>query len=274
MRSTNCAGQQLAADLSEATIEFEELNRALPIAGDSAANHDFEFLSLIQKDRLIVFQRDFNQIIQDRSKYIRQVLHASLSADESVIAVYHVQIDHQADQKIHARPLRCFDKIMEFYEETQLNQLHKLADSNVEYYSNEQGQFVQRVNLPAPPPPPQASEPEKRTGGSKLDFFRIKKKQYKWAIKPDVVILILFVLWCTFTYKALIHGNYWGVAVHPISEFQNDSLSYWSSSSSENDHSEFYPEEEDYGDELSLAADEPAFAEGQLNQALTNDYRE
>ena len=134
---------------------------------------------------------------------------------------------------------------------------------------------VTRIShTPAPTGTICSVEPEKRTGGSKLDFFRIKKKQYKWAIKPDVVILILFVLWCTFTYKALIHGNYWGVAVHPISEFQNDSLSYWSSSSSENDHSEFYPEEEDYGDELSLAADEPAFAEGQLNQALTNDYRE
>lgn len=102
----------------------------------------------------------------------------------------------------------------------------------------------------------------------------MEKKQYTWAIKMDVVILILFVLWCTFTYKALIHGNYWGVAVHPISEFQNDSLSYWSSSSSESDNSEFYPEEEDYGDELSLAANDPTLVEGQLNQAVAKDYQE
>lgn len=151
--------------------------------------------------------------------------------------------------------------------------MHKLTDVQVEYYSNQDGR-VKRVNLPAPPAPPQASEPGRRTGGSKLDFFRINKKQYKWAIKIDVVILILFVLWCTFTYKALIHGNYWGVAVHPISEFQNDSLSYWSSSSSESGNSEFYPEDEDYGDELSLAADDPAFVDEQLNQILTGDYQE
>ena len=65
-----------------------------------------------------------------------------------------------------------------------------------------------------------------------------RKKNYQWAIKKDVVIVILFVIWCVFTYKALIHGYYWGVAVHPISEFQNDSMSYWSSSSSEEDESE------------------------------------
>jgi hypothetical protein len=122
-------------------------------------------------------------------------------------------------------------------------------DTNIEYYSNEAGDFIQKVNLPAPPAPPQ---PDKKTAASKFDFFRLKKKQYRWAIKADVVIVILFVLWCTFTYKALIHGDYWGVAVHPISELQNDSISYCSSSSSENEDSELYSEDEEYGDELSL----------------------
>lgn len=240
---------------------------------DAGSTSHFEFLSLIQKGRLIVYERDFSQIVEDRSKYVRQVLHAPLGAAETVFAVYHVSIDASLGQSSQVRPLRVFDTIEDFYAETQRNELHKLADYDVEYYSNQDGRVI-RVKLPAPPAPPQASEPERRSGGSKFDFFRIKKKQYKWAIKIDVVILILFVLWCTFTYKALIHGNYWGVAVHPISEFQNDSLSYWSSSSSESENSEFYPEDEAYGDELSLPADDPAFAEGQLNQILTDDYQE
>lgn len=87
-----------------------------------------------------------------------------------------------------------------------------------------------------------------RALGNKSDQNTVSgtKKSYKWAIKKDVVCVILFVIWCVFTYKALIHGYYWGVAVHPISEFQNDSMSYWSSSSSEEDESEseFIPQPE------------------------------
>ena len=43
-------------------------------------------------------------------------------------------------------------------------------------------------------------------------------KIYNWALSSDVIFVILFVLWCTFTYKALIQGNYWGFAVHSVSE--------------------------------------------------------
>lgn len=57
-------------------------------------------------------------------------------------------------------------------------------------------------------------------------------KIYNWALSSDVIFVILFVLWCTFTYKAFIQGNYWGFAVHSVSEIQNDSYSYHSSEDS------------------------------------------
>jgi hypothetical protein len=58
-------------------------------------------------------------------------------------------------------------------------------------------------------------------------------KIYNGALSNDAICVILFVLWCTATYKALIQGNYWGFAVHPVSEIYNDSYS-----SNSSDHSQ------------------------------------
>ena len=63
-------------------------------------------------------------------------------------------------------------------------------------------------------------------------------KIYSWALSADVICVILFVLWCTFTYKALIQGNYWGFAVHSVSEINNDSYSYTSSRESQDSDQE------------------------------------
>ena len=132
---------------------------------------------------------------------------------------------------------------------------------------NKEGDMVQKVNLKAPPAPPQRNDNQSILQES----MTISKKNYSWAIKKDVVIVIMFVIWCTFTYKALIHGMYWGVAVHPISEFQNDSMSYWSSSSSEEDESQFSPDEEEleYEQDMNALGDEAVLDD---MKTFTNDY--
>ena len=55
------------------------------------------------------------------------------------------------------------------------------------------------------------------------------KKRYRWALSTDFVILLIFVLVCVAVYKAFILGNYYGEAVHVISEILNDSYDYQSS---------------------------------------------
>lgn len=55
----------------------------------------------------------------------------------------------------------------------------------------------------------QDSNPEveiKEEDTSKLTF----KTKYNWAIRTDIIILLLFVAFCNFAYQVMIFGAYWG----------------------------------------------------------------
>jgi hypothetical protein len=68
---------------------------------------------------------------------------------------------------------------------------------------------------------------------SRLDqLLKVSRKRYRWAIGSDVILIIAFVLTCTFSYGVLIHGAYNGEAIHCIPEIQNESYEYWSSEGS------------------------------------------
>jgi hypothetical protein len=64
--------------------------------------------------------------------------------------------------------------------------------------------------------------------------FRITfKTNYNWTIRTDIIILILFVCICAFSYHVLIFGAYWGQAIHLVPEF--DEYSWYESSEQSED---------------------------------------
>ena len=63
-------------------------------------------------------------------------------------------------------------------------------------------------------------------------LLKVSRKRYRWAIGSDVILVITFVLICTFSYRVLIHGEYNNEAIHCIPEICNDSYEYWSSEES------------------------------------------
>ena len=63
-------------------------------------------------------------------------------------------------------------------------------------------------------------------------LLKLSRKRYRWAIGSDVILIIVFVLVCSLSYKVYIHGSYNGDAIHCISEINNDSYSYCSSTES------------------------------------------
>ena len=58
----------------------------------------------------------------------------------------------------------------------------------------------------------------------------LPRKKKPQAISTELIILISFVLICVAFYKAVIQGAYWGVALHTVSEINNESYVYYSSS--------------------------------------------
>lgn len=56
-----------------------------------------------------------------------------------------------------------------------------------------------------------------------------ERKKFGWAIRNDVIFIILFVLISAAWYKAVIQGAYWGEAMHVVGEAFNESYNYYSS---------------------------------------------
>jgi hypothetical protein len=85
---------------------------------------------------------------------------------------------------------------------------------------------------------------------SPVEYVTYKvKANKKWAIRNDLVLVIAFVLICVGAYKTLIQGAFFGVAINPVSEVNNESYTYWSSEdeseSEEEDSSQGLPSSKD-----------------------------
>jgi len=68
-------------------------------------------------------------------------------------------------------------------------------------------------------------------------YAKEKKKKRHWAIRNDLIVVILFVIFSAAWYKTVIEGAYWGIALHAVGEMNNESYKYWSDEE-EDEHSD------------------------------------
>ena len=59
-------------------------------------------------------------------------------------------------------------------------------------------------------------------------MLKKQKKRHQWAIRHDLIFVIVFVILCTVWYKTVIEGAYWGIALHAVGEPNNESYTYHS----------------------------------------------
>ena len=64
-------------------------------------------------------------------------------------------------------------------------------------------------------------------------LLKESRKRYRWAISFDIVLLILFVLLCTASYRSFILGCYDGTFIHCVPEVFDQSYEYNSTESFE-----------------------------------------